>query len=71
MFTVPPNRKHESWIEIQCGQFIDGKLVELWISADRFDLFEQLGIVPQSQWRIYGRRSVTSERENQSGRLGV
>ena len=49
LFTVPPSGKHALWTEIQWGRFIEGKLVELWISFDRFDMFQQLGIIPQSQ----------------------
>jgi predicted ester cyclase len=49
LFRLPATGKQARWTEIQIGRFADGKLVEHWISFDRLDLLQQLGMAPSSR----------------------
>ena len=49
LFNLPPTGKQATWTEIQIGRFADGKLVEHWMSFDRLDLLQQLGVAPLSR----------------------
>ncbi len=49
LFNLPPTGKQAMWTEIQIGRFADGKLVEHWMSFDRLDMLQQLGVAPSSR----------------------
>jgi predicted ester cyclase len=49
LFCLPATGKQATWTEIQIGRFAGGKLVEHWMSFDRLDLLQQLGLAPSSR----------------------
>lgn len=49
LFRLPATGKQATWTEIQIGRFAGGKLVEHWMSFDRLDLLQQLGLAPSSR----------------------
>lgn len=46
---MPPTGRSATWTEIHIGRFAGSRLVEHWAVLDRYEMFQQLGLLPALQ----------------------